>query len=175
MYRHHLTQLISLLACAVLAGCGGGPADDGEGPTPRPGAATPASGAVTPSLVARAPRTATPTVADPLAVAKSRAIAGVVVPAGAELVDATDADADADARADYRIDGVEAEGLSAWFAEHMPEAGWSAPEERDGALVFLHETELSARHASLGQKRTATVIFDLTDDVDFTLLVEAPK
>ena len=159
----------------MLASCGGAPADDGDGTAPHPVTVTPDSGAATPSLVARAPRTATPTVSDPLAAVRSKVIAGVVVPAGAKLVESTAASAGADARADYRIDGVDAGALSTWFAEHLPQAGWGAPEDRDGALVFLHETELSARHASLGQKRTVTVIFDLTDEVDFTLLVEAPR
>ncbi|MCE7938213.1 MAG: hypothetical protein DYG90_06360 [Chloroflexi bacterium CFX6] len=117
----------------------------------------------------------TPTPVDPLAVAPAEGIDGVVVPAGAELIEITAATDDADARADYRIADVDAAALSAWFAEHWPEAGWGEPEDRDGALVFEHAEQLSARHATVGQKRSATVVFGLDEGIDFTLLVEAPK
>ena len=55
-----------------------------------------------------------------------------------------------------------------------PELGWGEPEDRDGSLIFLHETQLSQRFAEEGQKRTATVIFELTEGIDFSILAEAP-
>lgn len=159
----------SALFAGLLAACGGqdAPADDA--------AAVDATPIPPPTIVARIPRTPTPTAVDPLAVVPSAAIEGIVVPAGAELVDEAAATDDTDARADYRIEGVDAAELSEWFGAHMPDAGWGEPEERDGALVFIHTTQLSARHATVGQKRTATVFFGLEEGADFTLLVEAAK
>jgi len=163
--------LIGLVSAGTLAGCGGG-----EPPAPDVGATpTPAGLVAGATVVARTARTATPTPVDPLSPVPSQAIDGVVVPSSAELVDSTPATDDTDARVDYRIDGVETDELQAWFTKHMPALGWDEPEARDDALVFLHTRDLSARHAGLGQKRTAMVVFDLEDGVDFTLLVEAPK
>lgn len=167
-------SLVIIAACVALlggtAGCGGAPSAPSD-----PGPAADATRVPPPTIVARVPRTATPTAIDPLAVVPAEGIEGIVVPAGAELIEITAATDDADARADYRIADVDAEALSAWFAEHWPAAGWGEPEDRDGALVFVHTKALSARHASVGQKRSATVVFDLDEGIDFTLLVEAPK
>lgn len=158
------------LLAGFLAACGGSPDAPAEG-----GPASDATRVPPPTIVARIPRTPTPTAIDPLAPVPSRAIDGIVVPAGAELVDSTAATDDTDARADYRIDDVEAGDLSDWFATHLQDAGWEAPDDRDGALVFIHSEQLSARHATVGQKRTATVFFGLEEGADFTLLVEAAK
>lgn len=168
----------------TLAACGGGAESTAPAASPSgagtPAAAlqtpgTPIAAASVPTVIRRAPRTATPTAVDPLAPVTSKAIPGVPVPAAAVLVDSTPPTAEGDARADYRIEGVEPDALAEWFSREMTKAGWGEPEERDGALVFVHDSQLSERFAGLGQKRSATVVFDLTDDVDFTLLVEAPK
>jgi hypothetical protein len=181
--------IVAGLTGLILVACGGSAESTAPAASPS-GAGTPAaaqqtpgtpvaasadSAASVPTVIRRAPRTATPTAVDPLAAVTSKAVPGVPVPAAAELVESMPATADGDARADYRIEGVESDALSEWFSREMAKAGWGEPEERDGALVFVHDSELSERFAELGQKRTATVVFDLTDDVDFTLLVEAPK
>ena len=52
-------------------------------------------------------------------------------------------------------------------------------DERDGALFFEHGKDLSARFASEGLKRTASVYFDTVEDLEdgqtgFSIVVEAP-
>jgi hypothetical protein len=166
------------VATAALVACGG-TAPGGSDPGADGSAATAATGAVTPTLVARLPATATPTPPpDPLAPVASDKVPGVVVPAGAELVAFTPAVEDEDAAADYIVPGISDEDLSAWFLKQMPLHGWDDGEDRGGSLIFLHTTELSARFASEGLKRTATVHFDTIDAPEgatsFSILAEAP-
>ena len=180
MTRHsnRLCLVATSLSCLlVLAGCGGREATEPEEPM---ATAAPPTEAAPPTVVARMEPTATATVdpaSEPLAAVASEALPGIVVPAAAELVEAIEAGEDTDARADYRIEveGVDAEALYEWFSTELPKLGWGEPEDRDGALIFLHETELSQRFAELGQKRTATLIFEPTEDIDVSILVEAPN
>ncbi len=178
MIRHatpRLALLVGLASGLLMTGCGEEPTATAE-----PSPTAEAIATEQPSPVARMEPTATATVdpaEEPLAPVGSEELAGIVVPAAAELVDFVEAGEETDARADYRIEveGVDSEVLYEWFVTQMMEQGWGEPEDRDGALIFLHETELGARFADLGQKRTATVIFDLTDEVDFSILAEAPN
>jgi hypothetical protein len=135
-----------------------------------------------PTIIARRGPTATPTVdpaAQPLAPVESGQLPGVVIPAGAFLIDFDEPYEDQDAVATYVINGVDSEELYGWFLEHMVGAGWGEPEERDGTLIFLHSSELSARFADDDLERTATVFFDSLEELEggttFTLVVEAPQ
>ena len=169
---------LTMLAVSIaLVACGGAPGPETPGASDRMG--TPPTVAPTPTLVARLPATATPTPPpDPLAAVENDKVPGVFVPAGAELVAFIPPTDDEDASADFTMVGVSSEALFDWFKAQMPKHGWDEGEERGGSLIFLHATELSARFASEGLKRTATVHFDTIDapdgGVSFTLLVEAP-
>lgn len=135
-----------------------------------------------PTIISRAGPTATPTVdpaTQPMAPIESGQLAGVVIPAGAFLLDYDEAWEEQDAVATYVINGVASDELFDWFVEQMVAAGWGEPEERDGSLIFLHTSQLSARFADEELERTATVFFDSLDDLEggttFTLVVEAPQ
>jgi hypothetical protein len=134
-----------------------------------------------PTVVQRAGPPPTPTVdpaSQPLAPIESGQVTGVVIPAGAFLLDYDEAWEEQDAVATYVINGVESDELYDWFVEQMVAAGWGEPEERDGSLIFLHTSQLSARFADEELERTATVFIDSLDDLEggttFTLVVEAP-
>ncbi|MCB0216380.1 MAG: hypothetical protein H6648_09435 [Caldilineae bacterium] len=179
MTRHSTRSSLaaaSLSCLLLLSGCGGRETSEPEAQA----TLAPPTEAAPPTVVARMEPTATATVdpaAEPMAAVASEGLPGIVVPAAAELVELVEAGEDTDARADYRIDveGVDGDALYAWFSTELPKLGWGEPEDRDGALIFLHETELGQRFAELGQKRTATLIFDPTDDIDVSILVEAPN
>jgi len=162
--------LICLVGTVTLAACSQGGPPESAAET-----ATPARPRATSTIVFRLapPATRTPAV-DPLAPVESDDLSGVVVPAGAELIDYVAPDPDA--RADYHMAGVDYETLNAWFRDQLPRVGWDEGKDTDGALMFLHTTQLSARYAGVGLKRTATIFFEETDEgVDFSLLVEAPE
>lgn len=99
----------------------------------------------------------------------------MVMPAGARRVRFTPASAESDASADFVLPDVANAALAEWFGTQMPKHGWDKGEDLGGALLFLHRTQLSARHASEGLKRTATVLFDPENGGDFTMIVEAPR
>lgn len=162
------------LACAglMLAAC--------SRPEPPPATPVAEAPAAEPTAVRRRLPTATPTLdpaADPLAPVELEALPGVPVPIGARAVEVVSATAETDARVDFALpEGTTAEEMTAWFREQMPEMGWEESEERDGAVIFLHTEQLSARHAGEGVERTAMVLFDtLSDEADFTVLAEAAK
>lgn len=162
------------LACAGLLAAACGPQ---EPPPATPVAEAPAAA---PTAVRRRLPTPTPTVdpaADPLFPIEIEALPGVPVPIGARAVEIVTATAESDARVDFALpEGTSAEEITAWFREQMPELGWEESEERDGAVIFLHTEQLSARHADQGIERTAMVLFDtLSDEADFTVLAEAAK
>lgn len=134
----------------------------------------------TATVVRRRLPTPTPTVdpaANPLFPIELDALPGIVVPIGARVVETIEATDDADARIDFALPpDTTIDDMTAWFREQMPEQGWEESEERDGALVFLHDDQISERYASEGLKRTALILFDtLSDDVDFSVLAEAAK
>jgi len=182
MTRLLLTTLALTLGIAVAA-CGGTPArDPASSGAGTPGgaagaAATVGTAVVTPTVVARLPKpTATP---DPLSPVTSTSLADIVVPLAAEVVRNTAADETTDAQVDYVIAGTDEDALRAWFREQLPKHGWVEDEERDGAVIFLHAKQLSARYADEGLKRTATLFLGTVEDVPagstgFTLVVEAP-
>ena len=164
------------LAGLVLAGCQ---------PEPR---ATDAATAIaeaeparsTPTVVARRAPTPTPTVdpaAEPLFPVEIASLPDIPVPLAARAVEVVSATADTDVRVDFALpDDVDVDEVMAWYSEQMPLHGWDEGEERQGGLVFLNKTQLSARYAGEGLKRTATILFDtLSDDVDFSVLAEAAK
>jgi len=136
--------------------------------------------AAEPTAIRRLEPTPTPTLdpaADPLAPIELEALPGVPVPIGARVVEVVTATAESDARVDFALpEGTTTEAMTAWFRERMPEMGWEESDERDGAVIFLHTEQLSARHAGEGIERTAMVLFDtLSDEADFTVLAEAAK
>jgi hypothetical protein len=130
------------------------------------------------TVIARRPATATPTQPpDPLQPVGSDVIAGIVVPLGAELLKHTMATDTNDASADYAMADVDNETLLEWFREHMVALGWVEDEERDGALIFVHEEQMSGRHPD--EARGATVFFATVEDLpegagSFTVIVEMP-
>lgn len=128
----------------------------------------------TPTIVRRARPTASPTAVDPLAPVAVKELPGIVVPAGATLVRFSPATPDADASADFRLAGADGAALGAWFQDQLPALGWERGDDLDGALLFLHGSQLSARHAGEGLKRSATILFAPGEEIDFTLIVEAP-
>lgn len=142
--------------------------------------ATPETEASGATLVARLPATATPTQPpDPLSVTTSDVLPGIAVPLGAELLKHAMATDSTDASADYVVAGIDNDTLFEWFREHMSELGWVEDEERDGALIFLHEEQLSARYADEEEPRTATVFFGTVDGLpedagSFTIIAESP-
>lgn len=169
------------VTAAVLAGFGLLAAACGGGKEPVAPATPVAEGpTATATVMRRREPTPTPTVdpaANPLFPIELDALPGIAVPIGARAVEVIEATEDADARVDFELPpDTTVEEMTAWFREQMPEHGWEESEERDGALVFLHDDEISARYASEGLKRTATVLFDtLSDDADFSVLAEAAK
>jgi hypothetical protein len=175
--RALLVVALSLVAGLALAACGpGGAGAPASGPGGDPAAAGAAATAViTPTVVARRPVTPTP---DPLSAVPAADLPGVVVPAGATRTAFTAASAEADANADYTMPGTDTEALTAWFRTEMAKAGWKEDEERDGALIFLHGEQVSARYADEGLKRTCTVFFDAGSapegGTSFSIVAEAP-
>lgn len=141
-----------------------------------------------PTVVARLVPTATPTADpadDPLFPVASERLPGVPLPAGASLVrfdeavERTEDTEGSDAVGTYVIEGVDSATLYDWFVEHMADEGWGEPEDRDGALIFLHTVEESARfEGEESSQRTATVYFDTLADLErgttFTVIVEVP-
>jgi len=173
-----------------LAACGSG--SDGEplaveAPTSAESSTIEATQAVTetlpPTVVQRREPPPTATIdpsEQPLAPVTVDVLPGIVVPAAALLVDSEPATSDQDARADFTMADTDVDTLVEWFREQLALADWTLAEERDGALVFLHVDDLSARFAEEGLKRTASVFFDTLDDVEdnevsFTIVAEAPK
>jgi hypothetical protein len=170
--------LLAATVAAAVVGCSGReePVAPAEGPEPTTEAEATEAAPAAPTVVERDDPvpTATPEApTDPLSPVGSKPLPGVVVPAGATLVRFSPATADTDARADYAMEDADAEALAAWFLEELPQAGWGTGRDSDGALIFLHRDELSARHADEGLKRTLTVFLDSVDDADFSLVVEA--
>lgn len=163
-----LRVLFGLSIVLALSGCNqGAPAEPTATASPPP----------VPTIVERVIASATPVViqANPLAAVESKEITGVVVPAGAELKDYTPPTDSADARADYILGGVDLDVVRQWFLEQMPALGWDDGKSSDGSIIFLHTSQVSARYAREGLRRTATVHMEETDDgVQFTLLVEEP-
>jgi hypothetical protein len=170
-------------AQGLIAGAG---SDDGGAEAESGSELAPAEAAgdagAQPTVVLRTGPTATPTVdpeSEPLAPVESDRLPGVVIPAGAFLIEHSEASGEQDAVATFVIRGVDADELYDWFAEHMTAAGWDEPEDRDGTLIFLHGEQLSARFADEGLQRTATVFFESLGDLEkgttFTLVVEAPQ
>ena len=145
-------------------------------------ASTEAVTSTAPTRIARQAPPPTATVdpeREPLAPVPVDGVPGIVAPAGAELVEQHEATDDNDASADFVISGFDSDELSAWFEERWPVAGWVYRDERDGALFFEHGKDLSARFASEGLKRTASVYFDTVEDLEdgqtgFSIVVEAP-
>lgn len=129
-----------------------------------------------PSVVGRAGPTMTADAAAiRLAPLPSDVIPDVVIPGGAELIEYVEPTESSDARADYLMPDSEASEIRNWFREQMPEVGWDEPTTRDGALIFIHSTQLSQRFAREGLRRTATVVFDESDEaLTITLIVEEP-
>jgi len=172
--------LAALLAGTGLlaVGCRAEPdADDAPPADATEAVAAPPS---TPTAVRRRLPTPTPTVdpaEQPLYPSEHDALPGIPVPLGARVVEVVAATEDADARVDFALpDDVTEDDVTAWFREQMPEHGWAESEERDGAVVFLHTEELSARHADEGLERTAMVLFEtLSEEADFSVLAEAAK
>lgn len=159
----------------LLSACGGEPTET-DAPT-TPVAQAPV---LDPTPVKRREPTATATVdpaANPLFPIEVDALPGIPVPIGARTIDVIEATEDTDARVDFALpEGTTIQEMTAWFREQMPEHGWEESEERDGAVVFLHGEQLSARHASQGLERTAMVLFDtLSEEADFSVLAEAAK
>ncbi len=145
--------VMGLVALCLVAGCAGRPTPT---PTPEPTPTSPP-----PSPVPRLLPTATP---QPLSPVPSAKMPGVVVPAGAKLVTFTPAAEDGAAQAEYFIADLDADDARDWFRKHMVEAGWTQPEELDGALLFAHRTELSAQSARQGYRRSALLLFESQAD-----------
>ena len=153
----------------VVAGCANSASPEATAPS------TEAAARPSPTIVTRI----TPEVvvlSDPLEPVESEEIPGVVVPAGATLTDFEPATGDADARADYHMDGIDPQSLRDWFSKELPAVGWAQGRDMEGSLMFLHTTQLSARYAREGLKRTCMVHFESTDDgVDFAVIAEEPE
>ena len=100
---------------------------------------------------------------------------GTDVRTKADASPVTAADEAADAQAEYHMPGADLDQMSEWFAAQLPKAGWGEPEDVDGALQFVHQTELGKRSAREGIKRHALVLLLAADDgVDIVLNVEEP-
>jgi len=173
------------LPMLAAAGCTGAPGDgdqDSESTVTdaeifTPDAADAGLAMAEPTVV---PRRATPTLDPaeaPLHPILTDELPDVPVPLGARRDEFEAATEETDALAHFEIDGVDQGELEAWFREHMAEHGWREDESAAaGGLVFEHESQQSARFASEGLPRTASVIFEtLDEDHDFTLIVEAPS
>lgn len=172
------TIALSVIASLAIAACapGGEQAPAADDPADVSGAAGPtATSIVTPTVIVRVPVTPTP---DPLSPIAAPDLPEVVVPAGASRTAFSPADETADANAEYTMPGLDTEALTAWFRAEMTKAGWTEDEERDGALIFLHGKQLSARYAGEGLKRTCTVFFDTGTAPEggaaFSVVAEAP-
>jgi|GEM_PF-6891889 hypothetical protein len=185
---------VVLVMTAGLAACnktqdtnqtGTAPLSDSESQSLETGADTVdtmAEAEVEPTIVGRLVPTETPTpdpADDPLYPIMTERLPGVPLPAAAVLVSYDQPSEESDIAATYVIEGVTGNELTDWFKENMVQAGWEEPEERDGALIFLHTTERSARFEDEDDnQRTATVFVDslakLEGGTTFTVIVEVP-
>jgi len=166
------------LALPVLAACGGtgstsAPAvdemaDPAGYPAGGPGVAgVDETGVLTPTVIARQEPPPTPTIdpeREPFAPVEVEALPGLVIPAAARLLEASPATAEEDAAVHLAMAGTDAKELAEWFTVELERLGWVLDEEHDGDLVFEHTSQLSARFAQEGLKRSATVLFEVSSD-----------
>lgn len=134
----------------------------------------PTSPLPSPTVITRREPSPTPTPEpDPLEPVASRVLADIPVPYGATLVTFSLGRVSADALADYALADADSTVLRDWFAEHMRAYGWDEPTPKDGALVFLHESQRPLRAPDdEDARRTTTIIFERKEGVAFTILSE---
>jgi len=141
-----------------------------------------ATSALTPTVIARRapPPTATVDAAkEPMAPVAVEGLPGIVVPAAARLVRLDEGSSTEDALGAFGMSDTDGDELAAWFEEQLGAEGWVLEGERDGALLFEHSADTSARFAEEGLKRSATVFFDVAEELKegetgFTIVVEMP-
>jgi hypothetical protein len=165
---------MALAAALTAAAC-----SRGGSPPPQDGAVlrsvSPVPSEPERTAVPRRAPAATPTPEpDPLSPVESAVVPGVPVPYAAQLVlldTGQEGASGSDWLAEYLVPDAADDELRDWFLRQMPEFGWDEGEDRDGALLFRHTSEPSAREGE-GAYRAATIVFARRGGVSFSILAE---